>query len=1493
LVRVLYIRFLIIFAVLAGASFLFASHPAAGATTYTVDTPSNNNLTACTEGTDNDCSLRGAINNANVSGTGDLIIFNSEFLTPQTITPTSTALPTLTGGGDSIDATGRIVTVDGSGEPSAFNCLTISSSNNAVIGLRITDCINGISISSGTANTIQNNVIFDNTAGITVGGSNNTIIGNMIGTSVDGTAIHSSGANSTDGVSVTGTGNTIGGDTAAERNIISGNVTGVDMESTATGNFIKGNYVGTNAAGTADLGNTGAGIVVRASSNTIGGTAAGEGNLISGNDANGLEVTGTAITNTIITGNFIGTDGTGDGDLGNSLDGVSLGSGSSGSTVGGITTSARNVISGNNSDGIQLNSASNVIRGNFIGTTASGSATLGNSGHGINFFGGTGSNTIGGTTAGAGNVISGNSQTGLNIFSGGSNTIQGNVIGSDANGTLDLGNALGGITVNTSGNTIGGTDASARNLISGNNSSGVTFSGAGAVTNTVQGNHIGVQGDGASPLPNNGPGVVFSSSASNNTIGVAAGGQNVIAHNVGDGVHVLSGTGNIVRSNVIHSNAGLGIDLGADGVTPNDGGAANDADTGANTLLNFPALTTASSFGATTNVQGLYDGAPNATLTLDFYRDSACDPSGNGEGRTLVGSLVKVTDGSGLATINDNLPVFTPAHEFITATATNVSNNTSEFSNCVEVPPIVVNDVVDPGDGVCNLLSCTLREAITAANSNPEHDLIEFAIGSGAQTITPAAALPAITQPVTIDATSQPGFAGVPLIELAGNLALGSSGLQITGGGSTIKGLVINRWSTHGLNISTGGSNTIVGNYIGVSANGTADLGNSADGILLMNSASNTIGGGAPGEGNVISGNNAFGIRISGAGSTGNVVKGNIIGLGAGGTTDLGNTQDGVVIQSSATGNTIGGEGAGEGNVISGNNSEGVEVLTANNAIKGNLIGTDITGELDLGNSSRGVTINGATGNTIGGATPGARNVISGNGSSGVFLSGTAATGNFVYGNYIGTNITGTLAVGNGQFGGVLISNGQNNDIGGAAPGQGNLISGNPVGIRLDGGAADLNRIRGNSIGLKADGVTALPNSTGIYVASGNSNSIGGSLPGQANIVAFNTVRGVQIEAGNGNTVGANSIYSNGTLGIDLGSPGVTQNDTDDPDTGANRLQNFPLLTAATTGGIDTTIQGTLNSTPGSDFTIDLYYSPACDTSGNGEGQTYLSSVSVTTDAGGDTVFSLLSQVFIATGTPITATATNTTTGDTSEFSRCRAVSFVSDKDGDFITDIFEDACGSDISDPASIPERIGGPFSGLDDDGDTLVDEPLPVTAVSADCDGDGFLGLNENGSPFCRDDLNDDAVDDIRVNDGCPAVGPAESGADCNDSMDNDADGSVNDGCQQIGAISEGALQIGTSDQDPCGLDGWPDNLIDPVDQPANHVDIFDITSFLAPDRHLDTDPGHPFFDPRWDLLPGQGPFMNWINIQDLLALLGGATGAPPMMGNALAFNQTCPWP
>ena len=166
--------------------------------------------------------------------------------------------------------------------------------------------------------------------------------------------------------------------------------------------------------------------------------------------------------------------------------------------------------------------------------------------------------------------------------------------------------------------------------------------------------------------------------------------------------------------------------------------------------------------------------------------------------------------------------------------------------------------------------------------------------------------------------------------------------------------MAINRFGIHGIFLQTNGNNLIQGNFLGTSANGTADLGNTSNGVEIQ-SPSNTIGGTSAADRNIISGNDAQGIRIITSGATGNVVRGNYIGTDVTGTVDLGNTVDGLQINSSATGNTIGGSNAGAGNVISGNNNIGIKIVTSGNTIQGNHIGTNAAGTASLGNTFTGL----------------------------------------------------------------------------------------------------------------------------------------------------------------------------------------------------------------------------------------------------------------------------------------------------------------------------------------------------------------------------------------------------------------------------------------------------------------------------------------------------------------------------------------------------------
>lgn len=368
------------------------------------------------------------------------------------------------------------------------------------------------------------------------------------------------------------------------------------------------------------------------------------------------------------------------------LDGTLAGGIAIGLTIAAGNTEVRGlVVNRFDQDGIELNTeGNNKIEGNFIGTDVTGTIGFGNGSNGISVL--SSNNMVGGTAAEAKNLISANFSQGIKI-GGSENLVQGNLIGADVTGTTELGNANGIVISGGSNNKIGGTTPDARNVISGNNGDGVViFSATG---NLVQGNFIGTDVTGNTGLGNAARGVKISSALGNTIGGTTPGARNVISANGGHGVAIGGLGNNLVQSNSIFSNGGLGIDLGNDGVTPNDVG---DSDTGSNDLQNFPVINSALSNGGT-HVSGTLNSTPNTVLRLEFFSNAACDPSGHGEGEKFLGSTDATTDGGGDAVFAIAFPTTVPVGQFMTATATDPDGNTSEFSECLEVQPSPVGGI--------------------------------------------------------------------------------------------------------------------------------------------------------------------------------------------------------------------------------------------------------------------------------------------------------------------------------------------------------------------------------------------------------------------------------------------------------------------------------------------------------------------------------------------------------------------------------------------------------------------------------------------------------------------------------------------------------------------------------------------------------------------------------------------------------------------------------
>lgn len=659
--------------------FIVLPAPGVGAVGYTVDTTSDANLTACTA-TPGDCSLRGAINNANANGVADTITFDPTVFpggSPATIAINS-MFSGLVGFGDTIDGTGAGVIIDAVNvepDPAAYACFQIQATGVTIKGLQITDCNPGVLILSGFNNTVgPNNVIYDNGTGIwnASTGTGNKIIGNMIGTTADGTAVNPSGANTTGVMAVGAGGLTIGGTGAGDGNIISGSVSrGVEIQGPST--TVQGNKIGTDASGSVDLGNGGDGVYVQGTAGfvTIGGATADARNVISGNGGNGVKLSNSG-SNVSVQGNYIGTDATGATDLGNSLDGVLVEVGSK--------VIYQNVISGNDGAGVHLAASGNFVQGNLIGTTAAGTAALGNAGNGVFISTSQSNNSVGGSSSSLRNVISGNGASGVELASASTgNNIRGNYIGTDITGTASISNGGSGVKLDgAAGNSIGGSGAGQGNLISGNAINGIEFSSAS--NSIVYGNLIGTQADGITALANGSNGVLVTS-ANSNSIGSSGTYANTIAFNTGAGVWVQSGIGNSISGNSIHSNGGLGIDLSVIGVTVNDPG---DLDIGGNNRQNFPVLSLARTDGSTLVVDGSLDSLASTTFGLYFYASDVCDGSSHGEGRTYLGFNSYMTGAGGNVAFSKTLAVSVPAGQVVTATAT-TGGSTSEFSACATV----------------------------------------------------------------------------------------------------------------------------------------------------------------------------------------------------------------------------------------------------------------------------------------------------------------------------------------------------------------------------------------------------------------------------------------------------------------------------------------------------------------------------------------------------------------------------------------------------------------------------------------------------------------------------------------------------------------------------------------------------------------------------------------------------------------------------------------
>ncbi|HEV3343739.1 MAG TPA: right-handed parallel beta-helix repeat-containing protein [Pirellulales bacterium] len=608
----------------------------------------------------------------------------------------------------------------------------IGSSNNTIGGAAAEDRNvisangqQGILLSLSSNNTITNNDIgTDATGTVALGNAANGILvtsfseGNLIGGEVTG------GNDPTQDVFVR----------PPDGNLISGNsANGVLINNRATNNQLSGNFIGTDASGNAPLGNHVNGVaIVQANNNSLLGCTIHTNpfvfyNVVSGNGANGLLVNNA--NGTTIQANFFGMGANNNTAVGNALNGVVVEGTSSHTTMGGpiplgnvdaanrqngivvsntasyftsyntfcglaafstnpnfgngadgmlITSTGgnilirTNVVTENGHDGIELSGAAQGVRvvGNIVGLNTSGFSAMGNVANGVEVDGTAHGDVIGGPQPTFNvipqNAISSNGGNGVAIDGHAHGiTVNNSFIGTDITGGQTRGNGGAGVYVGpgTSGNVIGSPLASLLTVISANQSDGVDLQGSNR--NTVVGTLIGTDDNGTLPLGNLGDGIRVSNGSHNTIGGVAApngprGPRNVIAFNALDGVFVQSGLSNGIHENSIYGNGGLGIDLAA----------------GANLNQAAPVLSSVTTGPLAIQVSGTLTSKPKTAFTIEFFASDTTGPSG----RIFLGLLKVKTNVAGLAAFTFNHPLPPAGANFITATATDPTNNTSEFS---------------------------------------------------------------------------------------------------------------------------------------------------------------------------------------------------------------------------------------------------------------------------------------------------------------------------------------------------------------------------------------------------------------------------------------------------------------------------------------------------------------------------------------------------------------------------------------------------------------------------------------------------------------------------------------------------------------------------------------------------------------------------------------------------------------------------------------------
>jgi CSLREA domain-containing protein len=568
--------------------------------------------------------------------------------------------------------------------------------------------------------------------------------------------------------------------------------------------------------------------------------------------------------------------------------------------------------------------------------------------------------------------------------------------------------------------------------------------------------------------------------------------------------------------------------------------------------------------------------------------------------------------------------------------------------------PIIVTTASDHDDGACTAKDCSLREAIVMANAQPGLDRIGFAIGNGGPAVITMAEfpLPPITDPVTIDGSTQPGYAGQPLVGIDGSQLGGfTTGIDVRAAGSTVRTLSVSGFTEE--IVLSGGTDRLEGNYIGTPDDSAGFPRYSSIGVVAIGPGGDVIGGTSASARNLISGDSC-GINI--ANSDGVQIIGNWIGIDASGTRAIGTSDHGFygVCGERSAAIAIGGSDPGAGNVISGGIALGdVSSLT----VERNMIGTDPTGRHALSGQFSGIALGryGALAiraNIIDACSAGIQLFDGQHGTITDNLIGTDASG--------GALLTPSAPCRSDTHFGISASESGQLTIGG--PGHGNVIGGFAAGVVTQSGPAT---VLGNWIGTDRTGSADLGN--GIGIATEGRVSIGDGTAAGSNVIANNGTGIVTTGSDTHAMVRRNVLRTNDGLAIDVGagdgqSAGVTPNDASD----ADGITNYPVLLASVDGQPGR-IVGSLAAAAETRYDVDLYSNAQCDTSGHGEAETWLGSVAVTTDGAGHGFFDT-HDFPVTRSRYLTATATGP--DGTSELSACMATPGFNANDGDIATKV-------------------------------------------------------------------------------------------------------------------------------------------------------------------------------------------------------------------------------